>query len=289
MIIPFGVLKHVGLWFLSVLLAGMFAYYLTENTTACRFLNVPESETATTTGRFIERVRGSYIRYSFVANGKTFVAAGWVGKKPMDWVEAGNPLIVSYDPRNPSINVLEVTDAGADCYESGIGSFLAVLLCSILSVAARIFLFMKERGRPVRTRVPRAAAIAAEIQNTAALATSACLFWISVGADIYKFPQNMVMAVLLSSLPVLWGVLAARGLREGGRVGWFASIVGDVISFVLLIWCGMRAPLALGASGALLGAPLILLLLPHVVRFYSTATRDLVLRDAVPSGKGGTA
>jgi hypothetical protein len=92
-----GVLKQAGLWCLSVILAGLFAYDLTRDTPACVLLRSPEGSTASTTARFIGRVRGSYIKYSFVANGKTFTATGWVGTRPLEWVEAGNPLVVSYD------------------------------------------------------------------------------------------------------------------------------------------------------------------------------------------------
>jgi len=273
-------IKHIGLWILSVLIADFFAYYLSLNTAGCRLIAGEGTHTETTTGRLIQRMHGDHIKYSFVANGRTFVAIGRARKKPVEWIVAGNPLVIFYDPHNPSISVLEISEFELECGELLGVSGYAVILCSILGISTRIFVALKERRQLVMTRVPKIAMIAAEIQTLAASASAACLFVISGAAGIYKYPGNFILAAVLSILPALWAVLAAQGLWRGSRVGWVASIVGDLICFGLLIWCGMRGPLAIAASGALLGTPIILLLLPQVTGFYLQGRNAGLLRGS---------
>jgi hypothetical protein len=282
-------LKQAGLWCLSVLLVAFFAFYLGVNTAECRlseFSEFSESVVATTTGRFIQRVGGSGVRYSFVANGKTFTAVGLFRDKPIESIEAGSPLGVSYDSGNPSVSsVLVASEMLDECnYEQAPACFFIVFLCSILGIAARGSLTFRKRQRPVLARIPTAAAVAGEMQNLAALATAACLFWILDNrlTDIHDFPGSFVLAAILliativfiSILPILWAGSAALGLWSGSRLGWLASIVGDAICLGLLIWCGMRGPLGIAVSAALLGTPITLLFLPQVARFYLTAIRE---------------
>ena len=274
-------LKQAGLWCLSVLLVVFFAYYLTLNTAECRLtLETSDSIVATTAGRFVEQLGGNRIRYSFVANGKTFTAAGLFQDKS---IGPGRSLVVSYDSRNPSISsVLGDSEMEDECNDES--SLLIVFLCSFLGAAARGSLALRKRRRPVSTWVPTAARVAGEMQNLAALATAACLFWIlfKTVADVSDIPGSFVLAavlliariVFISILPILWAVQVALGLSSGSRLGWLASIAGDIICLGLLIWCGMRGPLGIAASIALLGTPIILLLLPRTARFYLTAVRE---------------
>lgn len=203
-------------------------------------------------------------------------------------MEAGTALAVIYDTRNPSINVAATSDIGADCYESGIGSFLAAFFCAILGIVARLILAFR-KPPPAAIAPPRAAAVVAEIQNVSALSTSACLFWVVGSLDIYEFPGNLIVAGMLSLLPVLWGVFAAQGLYRGKRIGWQLSFAGDIISFGILYWCGMRSPFAMAAAGVLLGIPVVLLLLPDMTGAFLKASGGELSGNGVRSEKRGRA
>jgi hypothetical protein len=269
--------KQAGLWCLSVLSAAFFTFYLSLNTAACTLdgLEAMEKPISTATGQVVQRIGGSDIRYSFVANGRAFTAVGQVDDGPVERFEAGNPLIVIYDPSDPSVSVPEVSEYWMSGLQNDCGNFnryalYVVLSCSLLGVGARVFLALKRRSFSGASGARKEATIAAELQSFAALATAASFLWISgFGSQgILEPPRNLAVGVILSLLPVLWAVLAAQGLRYGSRVGWLASIVGDIVCLGILIWCGMRGPLGLAASVALLGTPIVLLLLPRVARFY---------------------
>jgi hypothetical protein len=159
------------------------------------------------------------------------------------------------------------------CYESGEGSFLATILCLILGAFARPFLAVQKQLQRRAPEIPKAATIAAEIQNQAALVTAACVFWAAAGADVFKFPWDLAAAAMLSAFLVLWAVSAALGLWRGNRAAWHASIAGSLVCVGLLVWCGGRNPLFTLTSSALLGAPLILLLLPRATNFYFAGAR----------------
>jgi hypothetical protein len=227
---------------------------------------MPESLMSTTTARFDARAHGRYIRYSFVAGGRTFTAIGWVGERPIEWVESGHQLLVFYDSRDPSISLLEVTGMETGCNDAFAGAAFALLSAGLLGLAARGFSAWKGRREPP-SKAPAAVVAAIELQSVTALVTAASLFLALEKTGLFRYPVNLAVGAVASALPVLWSLVASRVMLRPGVGGWLVSVLGTLASGAFVV---RSAPSAAPTAIAVIVfvVPAAILLSPRVARSY---------------------
>ncbi|HVP63910.1 MAG TPA: hypothetical protein VMT82_03380 [candidate division Zixibacteria bacterium] len=243
---------------LSLAVASVFSLYLCLNTPEWRLVETVDN-VATATGEILGTT-GQTVRYSFVVDGKTYESHGALGTQPTGASSSRKTVLVSYDPRDPSINSIlsfgEMEDESGEQFRVG---WIAIIYGSLLYFVAR--LWIARRMRCSTATLPKGVAAAAELQYFGALAVAVVLF-LTIG--LHTPPElsasaAIAVCALLPAMPFIWTIAATHLLRRGTVSGYIACIIGDIAMGGLIVFCGMRGLVGMTLSIALLGGPIALL------------------------------
>jgi len=267
-----GCIAALGLCFLTGVLSVLLIFFLGFNTPACRIclqassMVIPRYEGfGLTTGQFLGRAQGGNIKYTYVVDGRTFTAKEWIDDWDIEKISSGTPLPVLYDYRNPSIHILKFNANETVCNAFGENGLYALRYLLPAALIPHLLFAWRMQRTSLAGSVPRRLMLVIPVQNMAAVVVATCSLLV---LEPILMVEPLVLLKMVSIVAVGWATLAAEGLWRRSRIGWLASILGDAGCFALLVWCGMRGPIGLAASGALLGVPIAMLLCTEMVAFY---------------------